>query len=454
MELAFVNGSNVQRAACETAARNLLNLPFESIPLRVTVEFVADPLESAHNEFAATEFNYDSPEATIRVASVAPNWPDPWRGIRFLQETFAHELGHALYAVLSEDIRTAIARLFGAKTDGLGELQPEGTRWEDRYIEGIAETFKDAFLPRRFRAFANRTNRKLSISRYPEFRSLVRRGVEATNIPGGPLYAHDVLELDEANLAEAWNANYEIDDVWAGFTFGKYTAGYDLFVRTLPAPFTFAYSLQLLLEDLPFPVHGEAPSGQGDSFFAWRYRIKVNGVVKNTFRGAWFRLTPNSPSIGQLLPIYGDYRAAALEFDGPEEPSIPTPGETWWDSADIYGEGGLNAYRLFEDAKALGLPDVTISSSVSAQAGDKVEIHARALGIESVPRHLYESGGEKLGYLSVLSEILPEMFYEEEGIDGIEGGPAPVPLSAIGPEARAAEIRRTRRRVVGAHFES
>lgn len=176
MELNFVNGTTVQKAACRTAAHSLLNLPMDTFPLVHTVEFTPDPLPSSHSEFAVTEVAYDSLEAFTQIASIAPNWPEPWSGINFLQETYAHELGHALFAQLPHEVRVAVVELFGESTDDPSVVYDESKAWEDRAGEGIAETFKEAFVPRQLRRYPNRTNRKLSFSKYPEFRRLWREG--------------------------------------------------------------------------------------------------------------------------------------------------------------------------------------------------------------------------------------------------------------------------------------
>lgn len=194
MNLTFVNGNAIQQAACRTVAHNLLNLPFDAIFLTHKVEFTADPLPSSHSEFAVTDWTYGDTEPFTKIASVAPAWPEPWRGVKFLQEVYAHELGHGLFASLPEEARIAIAAMFGADSDDIEELQPDGSDWEDRIMEGIAETFKDAFLPRRFRRYPNRTNRHIPISKYPEFRSLWRGGIEQVGGAGinVPAYSLDV----------------------------------------------------------------------------------------------------------------------------------------------------------------------------------------------------------------------------------------------------------------------
>lgn len=174
MRLFFNNGSAAQKAACRFAAHNLLNYPFATIPLYLTVEFVADPVEELHNEYAATTWTYNDQVATIKIKNTAGS-PETG-GVNFLQESFVHELAHALFAALPTGKRTAIARMFGAESDDIDELFPENRDWRDLIGEGIVETFKDAFLPRRFRVYTNRTNHSISISRYPEFRGLWRPG--------------------------------------------------------------------------------------------------------------------------------------------------------------------------------------------------------------------------------------------------------------------------------------
>lgn len=207
MQLDFVNGNAVQQAACRTVAHNLLNLPFDDIFLTHKIEFTADPLPSSDTEFAVTTWTYGDTEPFTKIASVAPAWPEPWRGVKFLQEVYAHELGHGLFASLPEDQRIAIAAMFGASSDDIEELQPKGSAWQNRIMEGIAETFKDAFLPRRLRRYSNRTNKHIPIHKYPEFRELWRGGVERVGGEGTdvPAYDFDVYHRYR---------NPKLDQVW------------------------------------------------------------------------------------------------------------------------------------------------------------------------------------------------------------------------------------------------
>jgi hypothetical protein len=199
VELVFLNGNAVQISGCRTVVANLLNLPASAIPLKQTIEFTPDPLPSSHTEFAATTWVYDDLEPLTKIASVAPNWPEPWTGIQFLQETYAHELGHALFAALPKAARLEIAQMFGVESDDVAVLFPPGAPWVDHPGEGIAETFKDAFLPRGFRRYANRTNHTIPIHKYAEFRSLWRDATPQIVTGGEPLEEGET-EVEGYNL--------------------------------------------------------------------------------------------------------------------------------------------------------------------------------------------------------------------------------------------------------------
>ena len=204
MILNFVNGTEVQKQACRDVAHNLLNLPFDSIPLNLTIEFVKDPSPTIHDEFGFAEWSYGSPSGTIRIANIAPSWPEPWRGIKFLREVFAHEVGHIFFAALPQARRAQIAQMFGAKSDDEAVVNPKSQPWEKRVTEGIAETFKDAFLPQRYRRHANRTQRRISLSLYPEFRALFRQ------VPG------DRLSFFHPDGRNAYEEDIGEEDIFPG----------------------------------------------------------------------------------------------------------------------------------------------------------------------------------------------------------------------------------------------
>lgn len=200
MEYEFTNGSARQKAIWEEAVGHLLHLPSSAINLKVVVTFQAT-IPGGHTDLALTTWTYDSAEATTVVRSDALSFGSsqavleaeaaslglPYSIEKFYLESSAHELGHALYASLPEANRIAIAQMFGATSDSIEELQPPGAHWQDRIMEGIAETFKEAFLPRAFRVFPNRTNRKIAYSVFPEFRRLWRVATSAVLRGGEPL---------------------------------------------------------------------------------------------------------------------------------------------------------------------------------------------------------------------------------------------------------------------------
>lgn len=188
MELTFTNGSDQQQSLWREALHKLLHLPFDELPLGVTITFV-DPasLGGKQTTLAETTWTYGSNESTTQVRNDAPGFagaPDlvalaasmglTYDATKHFHETAAHETGHSAFAALPEENRIAIAQMFGASSDSVEELFPESKAWEDRPGEAIAETFKEAFLPRRYRVFPNRTNIHIGYDKFPEFRRLFR----------------------------------------------------------------------------------------------------------------------------------------------------------------------------------------------------------------------------------------------------------------------------------------
>lgn len=209
MTYEFLNGTDQQQRLWAEAIDHFLTLPKDALPLSIEIQFV-DPSEvaSGHTDLAATTYSYGSEQASTVVRNDAPGFGDQRKTLealaqsmgldyseeRFYMETAAHELGHALYAALPEDKRVQIAQMFGAATDSPEELQPEGTDWRDHISEGIAETFKEAFLPRRYRVFPNRTNKHIPYHQFPEFRSLWRQAVPGIESPSE--YDLNIFEID------------------------------------------------------------------------------------------------------------------------------------------------------------------------------------------------------------------------------------------------------------------
>lgn len=244
MNYDFANGTARQDELWAEAAHHLLNMPFDSIGLDVAVEFV-DPDEvvaKGHTDLAITTFTYGSTSATTIVRDDAPDfgsqrpaleagaaaWGLPYDPVKFYMETAIHELGHAAFAALSQQNRLAVVRLFGVNTDDLAVLAPEGAAWEDRIIEGIAETYKEAFLPGRFRLFPNRTRRRLPYGLYPMFRAIFRRGggVGATGGPFDYVYGGDYPWRVDLNEWGIGLPAYEGENDDKAFVFYEEIEGY------------------------------------------------------------------------------------------------------------------------------------------------------------------------------------------------------------------------------------
>jgi hypothetical protein len=190
MNVDFANGSNTQKQRYLAALHHLLNYPFDEIPLSLEVIF-EDPANVGgldHTDMAITTSEYGSTSGVTRVRDDAPGFGSlrksleaevakagvPYSVEKMYAEVAVHELGHLFFSALPESRRIAVAKLFGAESDDHDELRPPGSKWQNRISEGIAETFKEAFLPRRYRVLGNRTNKSIPYSRYPDFRALFR----------------------------------------------------------------------------------------------------------------------------------------------------------------------------------------------------------------------------------------------------------------------------------------
>jgi hypothetical protein len=436
MNLTFVNGTNVQRQGVLRVAHGLLNLPFDAIPLNLTVEFVADPNPEVHNEFASTSITYGSSTAAVKISNKAPNWGQPFRGIQFLQEVFAHELGHAVFAALPEASRDAIAQMFGAKSADLAEINPPGSKWENRYLEGIAETFKDAFLPRRLRLYANRTNRRIAISRYPEFRALVREGVAGVGVgvDFGPIdiFNNPFGQDLEAGWPRRWapfgfGGTAEIDDggepLRADFPSffrahfgGKYGLNNPAF---FPPRFSFkttedhSRGYGLAVPAMWFPTdrtwepHPDTPRSYG-LLLVWRFLASVGAELVADFRAAWSVGVPLSNAREWLRrEKVSSEDWAASNFWGLNEGTVfggePAGTASW-------GSGTMNLWR---DAIA---PPMEIKHGFSSSAGDQIVVYGRATA--AVYWDVEDYNG----------------FWESWETHGIPFTPPPNPFAGIGPE--------------------
>lgn len=185
MNVTFSNGNSMQQGVVQYVIDNLLHLDLGRFNFDLIVEFVDNPEPSIHNEFAFTEG--DPP--IIQLRSDFPSFAPLtlWGSIEFAKETVAHELAHALLGQIPQTERDEILALFDSTQ---AEMDADGDReWVDRIREGIAETFKDAFLRKVDRRYPNRTNVKLPYSRFPAFREIWRGDMVGSGEPETRDYA-------------------------------------------------------------------------------------------------------------------------------------------------------------------------------------------------------------------------------------------------------------------------
>lgn len=171
MDITFINGTAEQQAAVTQALGFLLHLDLDRYQFAMVYEFSANPSGDpvVHHPLALTTSEPGSATTNIR-----DDFPDyvGLNDLRWAYETVVHELGHAILHQLPATVQEQLAALFGTTP----ETWEPAITWEDRPEEGIAETFKDAFLPQAHRVNANRTTQRIPISKYAEFRRLFRRG--------------------------------------------------------------------------------------------------------------------------------------------------------------------------------------------------------------------------------------------------------------------------------------
>lgn len=432
MDLVFENGTALQQDCVRTALGSFINLPADSIAVQMTVSFVADPLESSHNEFAATDVIIGSTSFETRIAQVAPNWPEPWHGPLFLQETVAHEFGHGLYGALPTIRRTEIAQLFGAQTDDPEELQA-GVNWEDKISEGIAETFKDAFLPPDLRRYFNRTHHQLPIHKYPAFREIVRQGVAELGAEGEGEF--EDLEIDLIETLQ--------DDLNNPVSNPQYESRAET-AQEIKVPTNFDYEMTIPRELFPEKAVGLKAEQiiSGHIQFALRVTDFDTEEVIHFIRGAWL-FGKNSPA--EHDPLIWDEELFQFRFAFPDPPNVEENDDT--------SEGGENHWNLYaEEANALGIPEFTITHSFSVPAGKTIVVQAFVLlyGYQPEPENpefpLNELEPERL---KQFEELMPHLIYKEAAIPVT---PAELPTPELGPESLSRSTRRQdRNRVSSLH---
>jgi hypothetical protein len=442
--------------------------------MKVEVSFVEPGSLSKQTTLAETKWTYGSAHSTMEVRNDFPGFGDAeeglkaeaaslgvlWSVVKFAIETSAHELGHAAFAALPEEARLAIVEMFGGDSDDEDELSPPGSAWQNRIAEGIAETFKEAFLPRRYRVFPNRTNKRIPYSRFSEFRRLFRSYQTEDGGESGP----------------GWKAMPEADTARIGdFThrdaLGLPTARVGLYDAT-----------EWLTIENPSDEHGYVWSSEARSFWMGhandhleaRQAIKPPDVSYFDPGGEWADFTEGSPSgswstsnswsmqciVGirdaagklftmscglQILRQSQTKLFSSKEKEEKDEPSIPPPYKWWLQAlvrfpfgneetlsgssvlALIVENFGVSGEEIFQAAEAKG--QTVTRNEDGSDVYEMIATQFFATGSASLlksvpPRRTFERGPIEDNMLELWARPLEET--EEEGIEVEIGVPNPL----------------------------
>jgi hypothetical protein len=451
VDLTFANGSTRQQTQWRQALDHLLTLPMDAVPISIDVSFVSpSTLTSGHlTDLAETTWTYGSSSSQTKVRNDAPGYGNADATLRALaaqmglqynadihfNETAVHEFFHSLYAALPEEKRVAIAALFGAESDSIEELAPPGSAWEDRIIEGIAETGKEAFLPRRYRIFPNRTNRRIPYSKFPEFRSLWRLSMPEVFSVGGEPLGPGEEEVPGYNLDIFKQGGYEkterFEDPFAPELgqVGEYLIGVGGFWDTM---------MREVYVGLPWKLVGSFIQAE----FSWEAWVKDGITLK------WE--LPLS-----LAPFEQDGTAVTLEIFRP----VPS-SKTFFDGRWIRADEAPDGFTREGDATSF-LPPTTVSDSMvvngtnfgttTIKCHEETYRHVALNGfvkIDLFAHHLAEH--EALRQALLYSWLAPFPFIQAACTEGGEPGQAiELPSGLIVPGDQRVGVHPTRRPVVG-----
>lgn len=175
MDLTFTNGTVAQQQAVTEATTRLLNLDLGRFPHRITITFSSTVAGDgyAHSTVNGTQVSCAIRDDALSFSGAETDSLTPDEQRRFLRELVVREIGRGLILSMMEPEQQQIADIFGIPTAAW-----QTGEWASRPIEGIAETFKAAFLPQQHRMFHNRTQVQLSLRLYPKFRSVFRQTMQ------------------------------------------------------------------------------------------------------------------------------------------------------------------------------------------------------------------------------------------------------------------------------------
>lgn len=171
MQVTFANGTTRQHDLFNAAVTASI-YDFDQVPTEVTVSWEADPDPGDANEFAIT-INAGS-TSTIAIIDDLDGLgrPGPYTGEAFYKEVVLHELGHVALAerIAQNGVADLYALFEHTITGAVGTAESwDSGAWEERILEGCAESFKDAFSTIENRLFSNRTNWRVPLGNWAYF---------------------------------------------------------------------------------------------------------------------------------------------------------------------------------------------------------------------------------------------------------------------------------------------
>lgn len=170
-----VNGQQ-QQWFQEAISRLDHTFPASQLPLKITVKTVPEPPCVGHNDYMCTQtLSTDGVVTDIQIfiregaeTQAVARQATTDLAHAFFMEAVVHEFGHVLtftYLALDDAAREEMAGWFIWRGEGgttrhgeLDDWNPTDKKWESRIQEAVAEWFKDLYMPRKYRAYDNRTD--------------------------------------------------------------------------------------------------------------------------------------------------------------------------------------------------------------------------------------------------------------------------------------------------------
>jgi hypothetical protein len=188
LKLTFKDSVTSQQRAWWNEALSHMTWPYDAatVEFEATVETVDEPPCEGHAEYMCTfVWTYSDGRRPTVEFFMRTGADDPTQSFNagvaddvksFFMESVVHEYGHAItYVFMTHDdvSKAKIAAWFQQKKTGksgaLADWDAEDAAWEDKIAEGLAETFKDVWMPAANRYFNNRTNWWITQRSYAEF---------------------------------------------------------------------------------------------------------------------------------------------------------------------------------------------------------------------------------------------------------------------------------------------